>query len=110
MSADILNFDVFAGNGKGLMARPILPNDVIATKSLIDTIAYSIKKMSGGSPVTGSIDPLITMVDVPVKWKADSVGRTFLWPIPGTLIPTPNEEYRIIITFVTKPNAVPEAG
>lgn len=100
MSSLIYEFTEFAGSGRGIMALPLLPNNVIAYKSDIEAIGYAIYDLTaGGPPVSGAIDPNFTMFDTPIKWAQSMKGATFNWPAPGTLWPLPNKRYRIVVTF-----------
>src|SRR4051812_19694041 len=106
MAADIFKFSVFALSSKGLMARAILPNNKPATKSMVATIDYSIKNITDNSaPVTGNLVVADVMYDTPQPWDKDPLGFYFLWPVPGTLWPASDKQFRIVLTFtIITPN------
>lgn len=102
MSSQIIKFDEFAGSGRGLMARPIMLNDQVATKSNIASITwdvYDITVGGGGGHQSGTLDVNVVMLDSPQSWALDPGGRTFLWQAPGSLWSAPGHTYRIVVTF-----------
>jgi hypothetical protein len=105
MSVDVMEWDDFANSSRGLLARPILPNNVIALREHIATITYkAYNKTDGGAPVTGSLDPAEVMLTAPSgknTWSKDQIGYTFLWPAPGTIWDEPGKLYQIVLTFTT---------
>jgi hypothetical protein len=100
MSANVLIFEEFAGSGRGLLARPLLPNNITATRTNIGEIGYTIKNLITSSVVTGVLDPAVVMLASPMPWKFDPVGYTFFWAAFGTLWPNVNTDYRIVIDFL----------
>jgi len=106
MSVDSFSFDEYAGSGRGLLARPVLPNNVNCVQSHVASIDYKVIKKSDSSFVTGTLDPEDVMLTAPSgknTWPKDQIGYTFNWAMPGTLIPDPNETYQIVITFTLVP-------
>jgi hypothetical protein len=102
MSADIVQFRVFTNSGKGLIARPIIPRNVVAIKSMIETISYEVFKQGTLDPsVSGTLDPNDVMYETPQTWKYDKDGYTFLWETDGSLWPDKDSKYNIVVTFVT---------
>jgi hypothetical protein len=102
MSAEIFKFEEFAGSGRGLMARPILLQDVVATVENIESIDWEVHDTTTGNPPqTGSLVVSEVMSAAPVPWALDKVGRTFLWPAPGSLWAVACHKYRIIVKFTT---------
>lgn len=103
MNADVLEFGVFANSSRGLMARVILPNNIIAYKEHIQSIGYSVKNRTDNTPaVTGTLDPDDVMFSALQLegWPSDKIGYTLLWPADGSLWPEADKEYRIALTFV----------
>ena len=98
MSAQVLIFDVFAGSGKGLMARPILPNNSVCFKTHVGTIEYEIYNVTDGDvPVTGTLDPDVVMFSSVQPWKYDNGGYSFLWAAFGTLWPEHSKIMRVVV-------------
>lgn len=101
MSEDIYRFDEWAGSGRGLEARPIMPNDIVALLSHIQSITYEVNDiLIPGTIVSGSLDPDDVMFEEAQAWDKDDEGYTFLWNAPGTLWPTAGKKYRIVVAFV----------
>lgn len=100
MSADVLAFLVFANSSRGLMARVILPTNVIAVKADIAVIEYSVfDKLTGEPPAVGTLDVDQVMYSAAQPWSKDNLGYTFLWPADGSLWPDPNKRYRVKLVF-----------
>lgn len=97
---DIFRFEVFANSARGLIARPVMPNNVVAVKSNIASINYTVKDMVTGNLVTGALDPNLVMFDTAQTWKYDKLGFTFLWVAPGSLWPLADRDYAISVVFV----------
>jgi hypothetical protein len=98
--AQVLKFDVFEGSSLGFMARLLLPNNAICYLANISAIHYSVyNKTDGGSPVEGDLVVADVMYATAQTWKYDSGGFTFLWAIPGELMPDANKTYRTVIKF-----------
>jgi hypothetical protein len=97
---DVLQFGVFAGNGKGLLARPIIQNNHIAVKGDIESIDFSIYDTgTEDAPVTGTLDPNIVMFTAPQTWDKDTKGYTLFIDAPGSWWPLPNKNYRVVIAL-----------
>lgn len=101
MSADVLPFSVFAESSRGLMARVILPNNAVAVRADIASIDYEVyNKTDGGVPVTGALvvaDVMYTALQT--DWNKDDIGYTFMWGVDGSLWPTPDKRYRVVLIF-----------
>lgn len=104
MSADIFKFNTWAGSSRGLLARPILPNNVVCFRADIQSISYRVVDLDTLAEVSGMLvvnDVMFTTLQLP--WKPDTTGYTFNWGAPGTLWPLPNKKYRIVLTFLLVP-------
>jgi hypothetical protein len=104
MPAEIFRWDEFANNGRGLIARPILPNNVAAVADDIASISYkSIRLDTNANIAAGNLVVADVMFSAAQPWERDEGGYTFLWPAPGEILwPLPNKQYRIPVTFVIK--------
>jgi hypothetical protein len=100
----------FAGNSRGLLARPTLPNNIPALLTHISSIDYKVYDLTTGLPPDeGSLDPADVMLAAPSgkdTWGKDQIGYTLVWPMPGTLISEPNHTYQIVLIF-TLNNVIP---
>lgn len=100
--SDILTFDQFAGSARGLIARPIAPNNVIVTSALIDTITYRVKNLTDNlEPATGPV-PASCLYAAVQPWPKDPKGFTFLWEVDGALWPLALKVYRVNVIFTFK--------
>jgi hypothetical protein len=99
MSADILQFKEFVNSGRGLVARPILPNNISAFRADIATITYTVVNTNDSTSVAGSLDPNQVMYPSLQPWDKDKIGYTFLWGADGALWPVAGKQYRIIVVF-----------
>ena len=101
--SDVYRFKEYAGSGRGLMARPVLPGNRIAFLADIESIDYAVYNTTDGGPaVTGSLvvaDVMLAAVDT---WARDGKGYSFLWPAPGSLWPLAGKVYRIVVSFHLK--------
>jgi hypothetical protein len=106
MRVEVMEWDEIADSARGLLARPILPGNIIALREHIDTITYEIYKVgSSDPPVTGILDVADVMLVAPSgkkTWRKDEIGFTFNWQADGSLWPTAGESYQIIVIFTTK--------
>lgn len=101
MSAKVSVFDVWAGSGKNLVAAIYAVDNAITLREHIDSIEYKVVDITPTSPdadQTGAV-PIEAMLVAPVDWNRNREGYSFLWMMPGDLVPTPNHRYRIILTF-----------
>lgn len=101
---DIHRFEVWKQSGRGLLARPVLPNNIVATRDMIDSISYAVYDLADVSDptFTGNLVVADVMLTEPATWTIDTKGYTFLWGAPGSLWPNAGT-HRIIITFNVKP-------
>lgn len=100
--SEVLHFAPFAASSKGLLARPILPRNVPALQSHIQSISYAVHNLTdGGAPVTGNLVVATVMQAALQPWTLDSIGYSFLWAASGTLWPLADKSYRILVTFTT---------
>jgi len=98
--AQVLRFTVFEESSIGLLARLLLPNNNICYLANISEIQYSVyNKTDGGPPVQGDLTVADVMYSTAQTWKYDSQGFTFLWAIPGSLMPDPDKTYRIVLKY-----------
>lgn len=103
MTANIIRFNTWADSGKDLIAAIFFLKDVLTVRADIDSIEYKIVDITPVSPdpvQAGSV-PIESMMVAGVPWRRVREGYSFLWSLPGNLIPTPQHKYRIIITFTT---------
>ncbi len=102
---DIMVWDEFAENSRGLMARPIMPNNVVALREHIATIQAEVyNRTDGGAPTIVPLTVNEVMLTAPSgkgTWNKDEIGYTFLWPADGTLWPDPAKVYQVVIRFTT---------
>lgn len=102
MSAEPFKFEEYANSSRGLLARNYLPNNAIAYLANISAISYEIINLTDGLPgVTGSLTVADVMFASLQTWTIDNIGYTFLWELPGSLLPLAGKTYRIILTFTT---------
>lgn len=100
MSGEAFAFAEFANSSRGLMARVILPNNVMAVLADIASITYAVyDKTAGTGPVTGTLTVSEVMYATAQAWGRDLLGYCFLWPAPGTLWPSPRRRYKVVLTF-----------
>ncbi len=98
--AQVLRFKLFEDSSVGFMARLLLPNGSPCFKSNISAIHYYVyNKTDGGDPEEGDIDVDEVMFDTAQPWRYDSGGYTFLWSIPGDLMPEADKVYRSILKY-----------
>ncbi len=98
--SDVFRFKEYAGSGRGLQARPILPGNRIAFLVDIDTITYAVYNTTDRGPaVTGTLVPADVMLAAVATWARDTKGYSFLWPAPGSLWPLAGKVYRVVVTF-----------
>jgi hypothetical protein len=96
----VLKFTVFEDSTVGFMARLLLPNNSICYASSIGAIRYYIyNKTDGGPPVEADLVVADVMYATLQTWKYDTVGFTFLWAIPGELMPDPSKTYRSVLKY-----------
>lgn len=104
MSAEVFKFEEWAGSSRGLMARPVLPSDVIMVQANVAAIGYQVYNITdGGAPLTGTLDVLTVMKTSPQTWNRDGKGFTFLHEGDGSWWSLPGKVYRVVISFVTTP-------
>jgi len=100
---DIFVWNEFAGSSRGLLARPVLPNNIDALRGHITSIEYKVYNVTdGGPPDVGTLDPLDVMLTAPSgkgTWTKDDIGYTFNWPASGDLWALPGKKYQIVLTF-----------
>lgn len=101
MSANVLMFDQFADSGRGLLARVVLPNNVVALRENIGDISYT-SYLDGEEVESGILDVDVVMMEAAVPWRFDADGYTFFWAAPGELWPESNKPYRVVIDFVVE--------
>lgn len=101
MNAKIFPFDVWAESGQNIVAAIFAVANAITLREHIDSMSYRVVDITPTSPdpvQTGSV-PIEAMMVAPVDWNKNREGYSFLWMVPGSLMPTPGHKYRIIITF-----------
>lgn len=98
--ADIFQFEQWALSARGLMARPILPNNQPAFSTDIATIGFVVHNVSDNVEIAaGTLDPAVVMYPTLQKpWKKDLIGFTLLWPFPGSYVPEPGKIIRFKLT------------
>lgn len=102
MSAEVHTFEEWAGAARGLISRPVLPDDTIMVQANVESISFAIYNVTdGGAPVTGSLDVATVMKASPQTWSRDSKGFTFLHEASGSWWSLASKKYRIVITFLT---------
>jgi len=99
MSADVFEFNQFAGSGRGLQARAYLPNNLPILRSYVQSISYEVYNRTDAVSVgNGSLDISLSMFDTPQAWRKDNKGFYILWTVPGILWPLPDKQYRSVLT------------
>lgn len=100
---DTLVWDEWAGSSRGLLARPILPNNVVALRTHIASIVAEVYNLTdGGAPEVVPLvvnDVMLTAPSGKDTWGKDQIGYTFNWPADGSLWPDPDKDYKVVITF-----------
>lgn len=100
---DILVWEEWAGSSRGLLSRPILPNNLTALQSNIQSIQAEIYNITdGGEPEVVNLTVADVMLTAPSgkgTWSKDDIGYTFNWPANGDLWPDPSKTYQIVVTF-----------
>lgn len=98
-------FDEYAGSSRDLICAPKRTQKLLYLAPDIAAITYLVNHFpQGGAPQEpgqmGNV-PLSAMLATPVEWHRDKLGYSFIWTAPGTLWPTPGQQYRLILTFTT---------
>jgi hypothetical protein len=106
--ADIFEFENFVQSSRGLMARPILPNNKAALRADIETVGFVCHNITDNVEIAaGALDPAIVMFPLLQKpWRKDDTGFSFLWAFPGNYVPDPGKKVRFKITFTIIPTHV----
>lgn len=99
--ADIFEFEQFSNSARGLMGRPILPNNKPALRQDIAAVGFVVHDLTDNTLVaSGQLDPAVVMFTALQKpWRKDDVGFSFLWAFPGNYVAVADHKIRFKITF-----------
>jgi hypothetical protein len=108
---DIQQFEQYLLTSRGLLARPILPNNKPALRADILSIAATVRDITANTEIaTGALDPAVVMYTTLQKpWKKDDTGFSFLWVFPPEYVPVAGHSVRFKIVFtIINPHADPQ--
>lgn len=102
MSVDLFEWDELADSSRGLLARPILPNNVTMLRGHVASIHVKVINRTTMVAVEVDLDVTEVMLTTPSgknTWAKDTIGFTFNWAMPGDKIPDSDTVYQIVVTW-----------